>query len=43
VDVIARTQLEEMILECRPTMVFVEHDPAFVGRVATRVIELGAR
>ncbi|NCB64188.1 MAG: ABC-F type ribosomal protection protein [Clostridia bacterium] len=40
VDVYSRMQIEELILEYRPTMLFVEHDQAFTERVATKVIEL---
>lgn len=35
VDVFSRMQLEELILKCRPTLILVEHDKAFVERVAT--------
>ena len=40
VDVYARMQIERLILEYRPTMLFVEHDGAFVDRVATKTVEL---
>src|SRR5690606_5619188 len=39
-DYATREQLEEVLLQSRPTMLFVEHDRWFVDRVATRVIDL---
>lgn len=41
VDVISRMQIEELLLEYAPTIVFVEHDLEFRNRVATKTIELG--
>lgn len=41
IDVLSRMQIEALILEYRPTMVFVEHDRAFLERVATDVLDLG--
>ncbi|OPZ68187.1 MAG: putative ABC transporter ATP-binding protein YheS [Firmicutes bacterium ADurb.Bin467] len=40
VDVFSRMQLEELILEYRPSLLFVEHDRRFVEKVATRTVEL---
>lgn len=40
VDILSRIQLEELILEYRPTMVFVEHDRAFLKNVATKNVSL---
>lgn len=40
IDVWSRMQIEELLLEFRPTMLFVEHDGAFRRRIATSVIEL---
>ena len=40
IDVLSRIQIEELILDFRPTLLFVEHDGAFRRRVANRVIEL---
>lgn len=37
-----REQIERAILDSAPTMLFVEHDTAFVRRVATRSITLAA-
>lgn len=39
-DIYARMQIEELILEFCPTMIFVEHDEAFVRAAATRRITL---
>lgn len=41
VDLYSREQIEASVLEHRPTMLFVEHDQAFIERVATRIIRLG--
>ncbi|AWP27391.1 Lsa family ABC-F type ribosomal protection protein [Paenibacillus sp. Cedars] len=40
VDVISRMQIEELLLEYKPTLLFVEHDSEFVHNVATKVVEL---
>ena len=40
IDVISRMQIEELILEHAPTLIFVEHDRAFCEKVATRTVEL---
>ena len=40
VDVFSRVQLEELILEYQPTMIFVEHDRVFSEKIATKVIRL---
>jgi len=37
-DIKSREQLEEVILEFKPTMLFTEHDKAFVENVATKVV-----
>lgn len=39
-DVYNQQQIEKMIQTFQPTVLFIEHDRAFVERVATRVIEL---
>lgn len=39
-DIDARLQIEELILQFQPTMLFVEHDRAFREAVATRVVRL---
>ena len=40
IDVISRMQIEELLIEYQPTMIFVEHDVAFVRNVASRTIQL---
>lgn len=40
IDVISRIQIEELILNYCPTMIFVEHDEAFSKKIATKVITL---
>ena len=40
IDVFSRIQLENLILQYAPTMLFVEHDKAFVDKVATKAVEL---
>jgi lincosamide and streptogramin A transport system ATP-binding/permease protein len=40
IDILSRIQVEDAILKSRPTMVFVEHDAAFVRNVATDVVEI---
>lgn len=38
IDILSRIQIEELILECQPTMIFVEHDEAFRERAATKTV-----
>lgn len=40
IDVISRMQIEELLLEYAPTILFVEHDREFCQNVATKTIEL---
>ena len=40
IDVISRIQIEQLILEHRPSLVLVEHDQTFLQRVATTIIDL---
>ncbi len=39
-DINARIQLENLLLEYQPTIIFVEHDLEFVNSVATKIIKL---
>ena len=41
-DIDAREAIEDVVLRDRPTLVFVEHDAAFIENVATQVIDLGS-
>ncbi|AET61134.1 ABC transporter ATP-binding protein [Paenibacillus terrae HPL-003] len=40
IDVISRMQIEELLLEYSPTILFVEHDSEFCNNVATKMVEL---
>lgn len=40
IDVWSRMQIEELLLEFQPTMLFVEHDEAFRRKIATGTVEL---
>ncbi|MBU5439524.1 Lsa family ABC-F type ribosomal protection protein [Tissierella sp. MSJ-40] len=40
IDVISRMQIEKLLLEYQPTILFVEHDYAFCENVATKIIKL---
>lgn len=40
IDVLSRMQIESLLLEYQPTMLFVEHDASFAEAVATKKVEL---
>ncbi len=40
IDIFSRMQIEKLLLEYKPTMLFVEHDVRFRERIATKTIEL---
>ena len=40
IDVISRMQIEELLLEYQPTILFVEHDKTFCENVATKIVKL---
>ena len=40
IDLFSRMQIEELLLQYRPTLLFVEHDRVFRERIATETIEL---
>ncbi len=40
IDVLSRIQIETLLLEYQPTMLFVEHDTIFTQKIATKWIEL---
>lgn len=40
IDVLSRIQIEELLVEFAPTMLFVEHDEAFVEKVATMRVNM---
>ena len=40
IDILTREQIEEMILNYKTTMIFVEHDERFIEKIATKVVEV---
>lgn len=40
IDIFSRMQIETLLLEYQPTMLFVEHDEVFQKQVATEILEL---
>ena len=40
IDLFSRMQIEELLLEYRPTLLFVEHDRVFRENIATGGVEL---
>ena len=40
VDVFSRMQIEKLLLDYKPTMLFVEHDAYFREKIATKTISL---
>lgn len=40
IDVISRMQIEKLLIEHEPTILFIEHDSAFCENVATKTIKL---
>jgi len=40
IDLFSRMQIEELLLEYRPTLLFVEHDRVFRERIATQTVTL---
>jgi lincosamide and streptogramin A transport system ATP-binding/permease protein len=40
IDVFSRIQIEKLLLEYMPTMLLVEHDVRFQGKIATNIIQL---
>jgi len=40
VDVISRMQIEKLLIEYKPTILFVEHDRTFCENIATKTVEL---
>ncbi len=41
IDVFSRMQIEELLLEYQPTLLFVEHDQMFSQNIATKSVRLG--
>ncbi len=40
IDILSRQQIEDLILEYNPTMIFVEHDQLFCQRIATDTLNM---
>ena len=40
IDILSRGQIEELLLESRPTLLFVEHDRCFCESIATKTVTL---
>ena len=40
IDIFSRMQIEKLLLEYQPTMLFVEHDMRFREQISTRVVEM---
>ncbi|MGN1382745.1 MAG: ribosomal protection-like ABC-F family protein [Eubacterium sp.] len=40
IDIYSRMQIEDLIQQFRPTMIFVEHDAVFRDKIATEVVQL---
>ena len=40
IDVISRMQIEDLILQFKPTILFVEHDSTFCEKIATKKVKL---
>lgn len=40
IDTISRIQIEDVILEYKPTLIFVEHDREFSNKIATKVVKI---
>lgn len=40
IDVISRMQIEKLLTEYQPTLLFVEHDAVFCKNIATKIVEI---
>lgn len=40
IDILSRMQIEDLLLEYQPTLLFVEHDRRFCEKIATRIVEI---
>lgn len=40
IDIVSRMQIEKLLLEYQPTILFVEHDRTFCEKVANKVVNL---
>ena len=39
IDTYSRIQIENLLMQFQPTMIFVEHDKTFQNKIATRIIK----
>jgi lincosamide and streptogramin A transport system ATP-binding/permease protein len=39
-DFFSRAQIEDLVLESKPSLIFIEHDQTFVESVATEILDL---
>lgn len=42
IDIFSRIQIEELILEYKPTLLFVEHDNDFIEKISTKMVGINA-
>ena len=40
IDIFSRIQIENLLLKYKPTMIFVEHDESFAGKIGTKAVLL---
>lgn len=40
IDILSRIQIEDLILNYKPTMIFVEHDELFTEKIGTKIVKL---
>ena len=40
IDILTREQIEDCILNYKPTIIFVEHDERFIEKIATKIINI---
>lgn len=40
IDILSRIQIEELLLEYEPTLLFIEHDSCFCERIATKTVNI---
>lgn len=40
IDVLSRIQIENLLIEYKPTLLLIEHDELFCSRIATKIIEI---
>ena len=40
IDILTREQIEDALLEYKPTIIFVEHDERFIEKIATKIVNI---